>query len=145
LKFPEVFPYEGFKAAVWGDVQGRSTPSGPDPAALPQSQATPEAAALGISSGDELEDERIRPPLEDETAWPDTRGQGTIPEDLASWQPPSLVEVRRKHMRLYDRAAALPWLATSLLGLLAAVLLAILARIQVEHLRKLGGILGGHG
>jgi hypothetical protein len=142
LKFPEVFPYEGFKAAVWGDTHSRRRLSGSGSEPPPQAQTSTPTASPRIGNGEMSEEDRLRFFLEIESAPPSAIRPVRPVEHPPSSHPPTLVDARREQMVLNDRVAHFPWLTKLVLCLIVALMLAVLVGVELENLRRLGMFLG---
>jgi hypothetical protein len=142
MKFPEPFPYEVFKAAVWGESSERQRPGRPG-----ADEAPPAFSSAGDSAQETrnlaLSDvERIRFFLELDSERDASSRGGPSPGTVPSPHPPTLVEAQRSQMLLHDRIAPLSWLMVTVISLAVSVLLALLAAGHFMNVRRLGIILG---
>jgi hypothetical protein len=145
LRFAEPFPYEAFKAAVWGGTAKRradddpgnpSARAAPVPAGADKTEAGRERPSeldrirffLGIG-----DDQELPSPLD---RLPDP---GAFPDRL------SLVGARHEQMVLADRLSWITWLFGFMICLLMICFLAIVARMRYETVLKLAIMLGLDG
>jgi hypothetical protein len=142
MKFPEVFPYECFKAAVWGDLNSNGTSSGSGSEPPPQVRSSTKGSPPGIVKAYLSEEDRIRFFLGTDWVPPSRKRMADPASDPASSHPPTLMEAHQEQMVLHDRVAHFPWLTTLVLCLGVALMLAILAWLQLENLRNLGIFVG---
>ena len=142
LSFPETFPYEPFKAAVWGEQGGncRSPPALTEPS--PSKPYSP--ADQGAETGQAAlsEEQRIQfflgladlPQVKAADSLGDPSRTPPFP------QPPTLVQAHRADVLSRDRIALFPWMTVTAISLLIVFLLAIIVLARFEDIRWLGTI-----
>jgi hypothetical protein len=139
LSFFETFPYEPFKAAVWGDQGGDRGSPHARPDSSPPTHSSPESDAAGITTPALTEDQRIRfflgiaiGPEEDRA---DCHGDPS--RTTHSPHPPTLVQAHHAQLVFQDRIASFPWLTVSAVSLFVVLMLALVVAARLEDVRWL--------
>ncbi len=140
LSFAEPFPYESFKAAVWGE-QGRhcgSSPAGDLAACMTNSRKIEESGSCPTARS---EAERIRffLGIDNGRQAEGPRSDAEGPRATVSPHPPTLVEAYHAQQVLHDRLAPISWLTISAISLLILVSILAIVTTRLEDLRWLSG------
>lgn len=138
LSFAETFPYEPFKAAVWGQRGGQhaADPHAAVPSLDPHS---PDPEASGTRNGAVTEAQRIRFFL----GLGDDRGVGErgTRNDASlispSPHPPTLVQAHHAQRALHDKVAPISWLVISAVSIVVVLALGIVVITRFRGLRWL--------
>jgi hypothetical protein len=144
VQLRESFPYEDFKAAIWGAEASPAAPTAPDG---PSDSATkldhgavaassPVKAALGDA-------QRLRFFLGQEDEEPNRNEEepGLRPASYSA-SPPCLIDAQRAHRAMEDRVSHLSWVTVLALCVSVSLLVALVVTARLHSLRDIGVMLG---